>query len=184
MLCFQCRVNCLFCNCKHALKNDNISFVQCSKSDCTRWSYYLPPSTNNTGGCMSKSKFVIKTITCLVCIGRTEKNDEVNQTGEKLRKISNEGTYDELSKISVTANSDYHQEIYDAISSFKNDGNNSLKQFKNFQTCDDYLALHFSHLEPTQHNIFKPNDPTEKRLEGLFLTVNALKQAICSYCDG
>ena len=64
MLCFKCRVNCLFCNSKHALNNDNIAFVQCSKKEYTSWSYYLPPSSNNSGGCISKSKQGIESVTC------------------------------------------------------------------------------------------------------------------------
>ena len=62
MLCFKCRVNCLFCKNKHALNNDNIAFIQCSKKKCTSWSYYLPPSSNNSGGCISKSKKRIKNL--------------------------------------------------------------------------------------------------------------------------
>lgn len=173
MLCFQCRVNCLFCKRNHQLKNDNISFVRCSKSDCTHWSYFLPPSTNNSGGCMTKSKILMTTVTCLDCNDSIEKCDEDSKTGEKLRLKSKEGTYDELSTISVKANSLYHREIYDAISSLKNHGNKLLTKFKEYETCDDYLDLHFSHLDPALHNIFKPNDPEENRLKGLFLTVNA-----------
>lgn len=40
MLYFKCRVNCLFCNSRHALNDDNIIFVQCSTEECTSWSYY------------------------------------------------------------------------------------------------------------------------------------------------
>ena len=82
MLCFQCRVNCLFCKRNHQLKNDNISFVHCSKSDCTHWSYYLPKANANNGGCMAKSKFTITTVTCLDCNKNIEKCDEYNKTGE------------------------------------------------------------------------------------------------------
>ena len=59
-----------------------------------------------------------------------------------------------------------------------------MTEFQNYETCDDYLDLHFSHLDPALHNIFKPNNPKEKRLEGLFLTVNSLKRVICSYQSG
>ena len=97
---------------------------------------------------------------------------------------SKEGTYDVLSTISGKANSSYHQEIYDAISAFKDHGNKSLTKFKDYNTCDEYLDLHFSHLDPALHNIFKPNDPEEDRLDGLYLTVNTLKRVICSHQAG
>ena len=32
MLCLQCRVDCLFCNKPHTLKNHNVSFVECTKN--------------------------------------------------------------------------------------------------------------------------------------------------------
>ena len=63
MLCIKCRVNCLFCNSKHQLNNENIAFIQCSKKECTSWLYYLPPSLNNSG-CVKKSKQDIKTVIC------------------------------------------------------------------------------------------------------------------------
>ena len=128
---------------------------------CTHWSYFLPASTNNNGGCMTKSEFLMNTVTCLVCNVSTEKCDEVNKTGEKLRNISKEGTYNELSKISVRTNSDYHKGIYDAIASFKKDGKRFLTEFQKYETFDDYLDLHFSHLDPALHNIFKPNEKTD-----------------------
>ena len=55
LLCLKCRVNCLYCNVSHALKNDNVRSVTCSNKECTNWSYYLPPSLNNTG-CIAKAK--------------------------------------------------------------------------------------------------------------------------------
>ena len=39
-------------------------------------------------------------------------------------------------------------------------------------------------MDPALHNIFKPNDPEEDRLDGLYLTVNALKRVICSHEHG
>ena len=126
MLCCQCRVNCLFCTKKHALQNQNVSFVECTKSYCTHWSCLLPETTKNNKGCVIKSKKLMDTVTCLECNGSTEKCDGVNKTGDKLRNISKNGTYNELSKISVLANSDYHKGIYDAITSFKKDGKRFL----------------------------------------------------------
>ena len=74
--------------------------------------------------------------------------------------------------------------MYDAIDSFKNDGPNFINTFKDYNECDDFLTLHFSHLDPTQNNIFKPNDPVENGLDGLYLTVNSLKRLICSFGNG
>jgi len=184
MLCIKCRVNCLFCNSKHALNNDNIAFIQCSKKECTSWSYYLPPALNNSGGCVSKSKQDIKTVICEKCLSGNKTNDMEQETVKKLREVSKKGTFEEISQISLQTNSAYHRDMYDAIYSFKHEGPNFINTFKDYKECDDFLSLHFSHLDPTQNNIFKPNDPVEKGLDGLYLTVNSLKRLICSFQNG
>ena len=117
MLCSQCRVDCLFCQKKHSLKNDNIQFVQRTMDSCTHWSFYLPPFSCNYGGCIVKSKANIDKITCSNCI-----NDSKTNVNEKpLRTKSKEGLYEKLSKISDNVNIKYHEDIYEIMCSFKND---------------------------------------------------------------
>ena len=53
-----------------------------------------------------------------------------------------------------------------AIYSFKNEGSGFINTFKDYQECDDYLTLHFSHLDPTLNNVFKPNNPVAQGLDG------------------
>ena len=89
-----------------------------------------------------------------------------------------------MSSISVRNNSVYHKGIYDAITTFKKDGKSFLTEFHDYEKCDDFLDLHFSHLDPALHNIFKPNNPEEKGLQGLYLTVDSLKRVICSHQNG
>ena len=110
--------------------------------------------------------------------------DNEQETESKLREISEEGTYEEFSQISIKTNTAYHKKIYDAIYSFKNDGPYFINTFKDYNQCDDFLTLHFSQLDPTNNNIFKPNNPVEIGLDGLYLNVISLKRLICSFDNG
>ena len=119
LFCSTCRRNCLFCVKPHQLKNNKVSTVQCS-ADCTHWSYYFPVTKVNKGGCSGDhQKFTLETVTCLDCNETKETCDDSKYTGDKLRVKSKKGTYNVLSKISAKAHSSYHQQIYDAISAFK-----------------------------------------------------------------
>ena len=95
MLCSQCRVDCLFCNKPHLLNNNNIQFVQCTMDSCTHWSFYLPPSSSNSGGCIGKSKVKIDKITCSNCINAST----TNSNEKPLRTQSKTGLFEKLSKI-------------------------------------------------------------------------------------
>ena len=174
----------LFILWKNSPKNNKALTVQCN-AKCIHWSYYLPVGKHNKGGCNGDhQKFTLDTVTCFDCEDITENKDKNKNPGKKLRVISKKGTYDVLSKISVKGNRSYHQSIYDAISAFKDHGNKSLNHFTNYQDCEDFLELHFSHLNPNAHNIFKPNHPEEDRLAGLHLPLSSLKRVICSIKDG
>ena len=65
---------------------------------------------------MEKSKVGIDQITCSEC-NTGEQNVEKK---EPLHKKSKEGTYATLFQISDDANRNYHLDIFDIISSFKN----------------------------------------------------------------
>ena len=136
LLCLKCRVNCLYCNVPHVFLNDNVRSVTCSNKKCTSWSYYLPPSSKNIG-CIAKSKKK-KKVMCQKCLSVNETDNE-QETESKLREISEEGTYEEFSQISNKTNTAYHKKIYDAIYSFKNDGQNFINTFKDYNQCDDFL---------------------------------------------
>lgn len=56
------------------------------------------------------------------------------------------------------------------------DGDSLVDRFNNYNDCENYLELHFSHLEPATNNIFSQNNLLCG--SGLHLTVNALKQLI------
>lgn len=183
MFCFKCRFNCLFCKTGHYLSNDNIAFIQCTTKKCTSWSYYMPPSLQNVGGCISKSDKEIDTAICEKCQSAIDEDNE-EEYAPKLRQTSKAGTFDEISQISLVSNSLHHREIYDTMYSFKTEGSAFINTFKQYQDCDDYLTLHFSHLDPALNNIFKPNNPVGKGLDGLYLTVDSLKRLICSISNG
>ena len=85
MLCLQCRVDCLFCNKPHNLKNNNVSFVECTTRGCTHWSFFLTASKNNNKGCVSKSEKLMKTVTCLECDKNQIQNDRVKKKGRNYK---------------------------------------------------------------------------------------------------
>lgn len=52
----------------------------------------------------------------------------------------------------------YQSDIYNLISQMKSDSDSLVDRFNDYDACEKYLELHFSHLEPTTNNIFSSNE--------------------------
>ena len=66
----------------------------------------------------------------------------------------------------------------------KNGGDSFIGQFTTYKECENYLELHFSHLDASTNKIFSPNDVRCGLVPGLHLTANALKRLIVSFDKG
>ena len=95
-----------------------------------------------------------------------------------LRQLSTNVSEESLSNIFLKKIVHHHRDMYYIISQIKIDNDNLVGEFKDYKDCDEFLDLHFTHLELDTNNIFTPNDPTSFLLPGLFLRVNAYRQLI------
>ena len=97
-----------------------------------------------------------------------------------------------ISKLSGSCYALYHEKIYDKVLFFKcgdtlnttsKTSNNGLK-FYDLKQCQDYIKLHFYHLNEISDNLFTPNTPSPDVLRDLHITVNSLNRLIGDIYDG
>jgi len=178
LVCDKCKVSSIVCSKEYSIVNKNIGTLKCPTSPCNKWCFcQLPtPSCASSTGCKITTLTENKSMSYIDCVIKNTTTSTVPDGFIPLQKPSTRNLNHTLSKISAQKLLKYHEQIFNVISEMIGDGANFISAFTDYDECNEYLDLHFSHLEAKSNNIYTPNDPTKGLLPGLFLTVNALRR--------